>query len=247
MDQFPVDFKRNAVEPMVCMKAGWSLVKDQYWLFVGMVVVTMFLNGLVPFCILLGPMMCGIYLSLFLRHQHRRVEFDILFRGFDYFVPSLIATMLHLIPSIIVMSILFALVMLGPFLLIPLTQSRELDAAVLILLLVVAAILVIILFCVFVIFTVASAFVYPLIVDRKLSGLAAIKLSAKAGFANFWKLLGLALLNVLLTSVGVLCCYVGLFLVLPLTFGSTAIAYTQVFGLGQIQSAATPPPPPRFN
>ena len=32
-------FKRGVVEPIYCLKTGWSLVRDQYWLFVGMAFV----------------------------------------------------------------------------------------------------------------------------------------------------------------------------------------------------------------
>jgi uncharacterized membrane protein len=79
-------------------------------------------------------------------------------------------------------------------------------------------------------------FAYPLIIERKLSGVEAVKLSMKAALANFWGLLGLLLLNALLGLVGALFCYVGAFLVLPLSFAATACAYRQVFGLARAQS-----------
>ena len=34
-----IEFKRNAVQPVECIKAGWDLIRSQYWLFVGMTVV----------------------------------------------------------------------------------------------------------------------------------------------------------------------------------------------------------------
>jgi len=43
-----------------------------------------------------------------------------------------------------------------------------------------------------------------------------------------------------------LLCYIGVFLVLPITFAALAIAYERVFGLGQFQPNL-PPPPPTFN
>jgi uncharacterized membrane protein len=89
-------------------------------------------------------------------------------------------------------------------------------------------------------------FSYPLIVDRKMSGLDAVKLSARGALANFWSLLGLLLLNGLLGFGGLLLCYVGLFLVLPVTFAAVAVAYEQVFGLGEVQGPILPPPPPSF-
>ena len=48
------------------------------------------------------------------------------------------------------------------------------------------------------ILSIGFAFAFPLIVDRKLSGLDAVKLSFKAALANFWRLFGLLLLNWLL-------------------------------------------------
>ena len=55
----------NAVQPVECIKAGWELIKSQYWLFVGMTVVGIIIGSVVPLGILMGPMMCGIYLALF--------------------------------------------------------------------------------------------------------------------------------------------------------------------------------------
>jgi uncharacterized membrane protein len=93
---------------------------------------------------------------------------------------------------------------------------------------------------------VVFAFAYPLIVERKLSGIEAVKLSMKAGLGNFWPLLGLLLLNGLLSLAGTLLCFVGVYLALPVTFAAIAMAYEQVFDLGQAQSPLTPPPPPTF-
>jgi uncharacterized membrane protein len=89
-------------------------------------------------------------------------------------------------------------------------------------------------------------FTYPLIVDRKLSGFDAVKLSARGALANFLPLLGLLLLNGLIGFAGVLLCYVGLFLALPVGFAAIAVAYEQVFGLGEVQGPILPPPPPSF-
>jgi uncharacterized membrane protein len=86
-----------------------------------------------------------------------------------------------------------------------------------------------------------------LIVDRKLSGLDAVKLSFKAALANFWRLLGMVFLTGLLAMGGMVLCYVGVFLVFPIMYGSVAIAYERVFGLNEDDMAVNlPPPPPSF-
>ena len=56
-----VTFQRNAVRPMDCFKEGWSLIKGQYWLILGMCIVGWMIAAAVPLGILMGPMMCGLF------------------------------------------------------------------------------------------------------------------------------------------------------------------------------------------
>ena len=238
-------FRRGVVQPMFCLKSGWSLMRDQYWLFVGMSLVAIILGSLVPFGIMFGPMMCGIYLSIFQRRRGQMVEFGALFKGFDYFGESIIATLLHYVPMVMIIIPFYIVLYGGLFFIMP-RQGGEPDPASLFgffaVLIVVGLLMMVVIILISVVFT----FSYPLIVDRKLSGLDAVKLSAKAALANFWPLLGLLLLNGLIAFAGVLLCYVGVFLALPVTFAAIATAYEQVFGLGEVQSPILPPPPPSF-
>jgi uncharacterized membrane protein len=102
-------------------------------------------------------------------------------------------------------------------------------------------VVVILLILISVVFT----FAYPLIVDRRMSGLEAVKLSVRAALANFWRLLGLLLLTGLMNFAGALFCYVGALFVIPIGFAALAMAYEQVFGLGELRPNV-PPPPPSF-
>ncbi|MCU1265990.1 MAG: hypothetical protein JWM21_2308 [Acidobacteria bacterium] len=225
------DFTPNAVQPTACMKEGWEVIKDQYWLFVGMTLVALLIGNLAPLGILMAPMMCGVYLVIFQRMRGKRVEFDAIFKGFDYFGEGVVAMLLHMIPLVVVLIPFGAIFFFATVLMLPHSPdegpnpARAVGFIVLILVLVLA--MLVILIAVSVVFT----FAYPLIVEKKLSGVAAVRLSMKAGLANFWRLLGLLLLNALLGLAGVLCCYVGALLVLPLSFAATACAYRQVFGL----------------
>jgi uncharacterized membrane protein len=98
-----------------------------------------------------------------------------------------------------------------------------------------------------IVISVAFTFVYPLIVDRKLSAIDAIKLSFKAALANFWRILGMMILTSLMSVIGVLACYVGAFLVMPIGYAALAKAYEQVFGLDEgVGFSNMPPPPPVF-
>ncbi len=241
---FP-EFRRKAVEPVVCIKAGWNLIKNQYWLFVGITVVGILVGSVVPFGILLGPMMCGIYLTLFKTKRAQPIEFGDLFKGFDYFGDSLIATLLHLVPILVIFVPSYIVFYIGLIFMMP--RNGEPDPTALFSFFGLFVIFWLVMMVILIIVSVGFTFAYPLIVDRRLSGLNAVKLSIKAGMANFWQLLGMLLLNGLVSFVGLLFCYVGAFLVLPITFAAIATAYEQVFGLveGGLQPNL-PPPPPTF-
>jgi uncharacterized membrane protein len=239
------DFSPNAVQPIECLKEGWSVIKDQYWLFVGMTLVATLLGQMAPMGILMPPLRCGVYLAIFARMRGQPVEFGNVFKGFDYFGQSVIALFLHLIPVVIALLPFVMLILLGTVLMRPEIRGGPTQfgaGGFLIFILVSVLLIVLVLLALSVVFT----FAFPLIVDRKLSGVDAVKLSFKAGLANYWRLLGLLLLNGLLGLVGVMFCYVGALLVMPLSFAATACAYRQVFGLTPIQTLYPPPPPMGF-
>jgi len=247
---FPFDqiqFKRNAVEPVECIKAGFDLIKREYWLFVGITAVGIIIGSVVPLGILMGPMMCGIYLALFQARRGQPIEFGLLFKGFDYFGDSLIATLLHLIPVFVILVpsyIVFVVFYVG-FLMTMSQGGGEPNPAALLGFFGLVIIFWLIVFVLLIVLSVIFTFAYPLIVDRRLSGLDAVKLSIRAALANFWRLLGMLLLTGLLNFAGAMFCYVGAFFVLPIGFAAIATAYEQVFGLGEVRPNL-PPPPPSF-
>jgi uncharacterized membrane protein len=239
-------FKRNAVEPVKCIKDGWNLVKDQYWLFVGMCLIAMLIGGAVPFGILLGPMMCGIYYTFLQKRRGRPIEFGNLFKGFDYFGQSLIATLIHVVPIVIIVVPAYIAFYVGFILtMLQQQQSGEPNPGLLFGFLGVFMIFWLVVVVAVIVISIGFTFVYPLIVDRGYSGVDAVKLSFRAAMANFWRLFGLTLLTALLGFVGVLLCFVGILLVYPIAFAALAVAYEQVFGLGEPISNL-PPPPPTF-
>jgi uncharacterized membrane protein len=85
-------------------------------------------------------------------------------------------------------------------------------------------------------------FTFPLIADRNLSGVDAVRLSFKAARANPGGILGLTLLSAGLGILGVCACYVGALLVMPISFSANAVAYRRVFP-DLSQNFASPPPP----
>jgi hypothetical protein len=239
-----IPFKRNAVQPMECIKGGWELIRSQYWLFVGMTVVGIIIGSVVPMGILMGPMMCGIYLALFQTRRGQPIEFGLLFKGFDYFGDAVIAGLIHAVPIFLIIVPAYFLFYVGMFAMLAASNGKP-DPAALLSFFGFYMIVLLLLMVLVLVLSVVFMFAYPLIVERRLSGFNAVKLSVRAALANFWRLLGMALLTGLMTAAGVLFCYVGAFFVMPISFAAIAVAYEQVFGLGEVQPNL-PPPPPSF-
>lgn len=242
-----IPFNRNAVEPMKCLKEGYNLIKDRYWLFVGMCFVGMLVASAVPFGILMGPMMCGLYMTFFMKRLGQPIEFGTLFKGFEHFGQSIIATLIHVIPIVIIIVPAYLLFYLGFFVTMATSGGDEPNPAALFGFLGFMVVFWLAIVVIIIIISVAFTFSYPLIVDRRLQGIDAVKLSAKAAFGNFWRLLGLSLLSGLMGFVGLLFCYVGAFFVMPISYAALAVAYEQVFGISNAPARQNvPPPPPVF-
>jgi uncharacterized membrane protein len=245
-----IPFKRNAVDPVQCIKDGYASIKDQYWLFVGMTLIGLMIGQAVPLGILLGPMMCGLHLAFFKKRRGEQVEFATLFKGFDYFGASVIASLLYMVPIMVIVVPAYIFFYVSMIVTSVAAQGSGGDpnpgAALGIMGLFFIVWFVIIV--VIVLLSVGFTFSYPLIVDRKLPGFDAVKLSFRAAMANFWRLLGLMILTGLIGLGGMLLCIVGIYLVMPIGYAAIAIAYEQVFGLsaGNEDYSNLPPPPPTF-
>src|ERR1041385_900822 len=235
------DFRVGVIKPVECIKEGWALIKDQYWLFFGISIVGMLIGGAVPI-VLLGPMMAGIFLCLFQRQRKQPVEFGLLFKGFDLFVQSLIVTVFKMIPLIILMVPFYIIMMAVMFTTMPRGRSSpEESSAFVMSFFGVEMVFFVVVMVVSILVEIFFMFAYPLIVDRKLSGMDAVKLSFKAGKANFGGVLGLLLLNALFGFIGVLCCIIGVYFWLPVSFAAMSVAYRRVFP-ETTQPFPVPPP-----
>jgi len=233
------EFHSDAIDPVECVKSGWATIKDRYWLFLGITLVAILIGGAVPI-VLIGPMMCGLYICLFAKMRGEPVEFAMLFKGFDYFVPGLIAAAIQTIPVLIL--VVFGDLIFAGFMFTVMSSGRgEAPPPIFWIGL---TLFVLFAMVISVIVHAAFFFAYPLIVDRKLSGWEAIKTSFRAVLKNLGGLLGLIFLNIGLGILGVLCCYVGVFFIMPITFAAQATAYRQVFSAIPQDLAPPPPPPP---
>lgn len=236
-----IEFRRGVIAPVECLKEAWGLIKGQYWLFLGICVVGMLIGGAFAI-VLMGPMMCGIFLCLFQHMRGEPVSFDRLFKGFDFFAQSVIATLIQAIPAVIIIVPVYV-IMAVAMVAMSSSRGRGGDDAAAAGFFVGMILIFVVIFLLSIILGIFFTFTFPLIVDRKLSGVEAVKTSVKAALANFGGVCGLVLLNALLSFAGVLLCYVGAFFVIPITMTAHAIAYRRVFPEIS-QNFASPPPPP---
>ena len=235
------EFVRVRVRPGQCLEQGWALIRDQYWLFLGIALVGMLIGGAFPL-LLMGPMMCGIYLCYLQKMRGEPVPFETLFRGFDHFVPSLVATLVTMGASFLV---IFPVVLVGIGLIFfgVFSMAEMQDASGCLLLGGSIVLFYLLIFTVALIVGTVFLFAYPLIVDRGLGGWEAVTTSARAVWANLGGVLGLVLLQSLLSLAGVLACYVGVFFVMPVIVGATIVAYRKVFPAPPPAAAPAAPAP----
>ena len=219
-------FNVGTIQPVECVKEAWELIKETYWLFFGITAVGILIGSLFAI-ILMGPMMCGIYFCVFKRMRGEKIEFGDLFRGFDYFLQSLIATLLQTIPIIVIFIPFYLIIMIGMFRSMAAAGASGEPNVGLVFSSIILWVLVIMLISVLV--NIFCMFTYPLIVDRKLSGIDALRTSISAAWANIGSVVVLAILTFVMGMVGVLLCYVGALFVLPVTITAHAVAYRKIF------------------
>lgn len=238
-----VEFRRGVVSPMECIKEGWALIKDDYWLFFGISIVGILIGGAFAI-VLMGPMMVGIFMCLQQRQRNQPVEFGTLFKGFELFVQGLVVTVLKAIPVLVLLIPYYIFI----FAMMMTMKSRQINSpedanAVVFTMFGFEMIFFVIMITVSMVIEIFFMLAYPLVADRKLSGLDAVKLAFRASKANFGGILGLMLLNGVFGFLGVLCCIIGVYFYLPVAFASQAVAYRRIFP-DTGPNLPSPPPPP---
>ncbi|MBX7054399.1 MAG: hypothetical protein K1X36_05545 [Pyrinomonadaceae bacterium] len=216
------DFQIGTIKPVEVYKEAWALMKDRYWMVFGIVIVGMLIGGAVPI-ILIGPMMCGMFMCLFDLIDGRELKFETLFKGFDLIWKSLLVSVLIFVPILIVLFTIYipmiAMAIAGP----------KMSESELIPFLIGTVIFEIVIVVVMVCFHTLIMFAYPLIVERGLTGVQAMMVSAKAVWNNLAGMAGLFGVGFVVAIVGYLMLCVGLYLVLPLIMMAQAVAFRKVF------------------
>lgn len=251
-----LQFQSSAIDAGGCISNAWEMLKQNYGMFLGIGLLAMLLTGCIP-CLnifLAGPVMGGVYYVVLRNMRREPVDFGMMFKGFEKFVPLMVIGLIQAIPGII-FQVLRLTIDLGRLGLTGGGKGRNGDlqffqsssfpdfaisgglAA-----------LLIILTLVFLVFSIiwGSAFFFavPLAMEHDLAPIDAIKLSARAAMANIGGLIVFFIFAGLIGLVGVMAICFGFFFVsLPLIFIANAFAYRQVFPLIEQNLNFSPPPP----
>lgn len=241
----PYEFNTKVIKPIECLKEGWELIKDQYWLFFAITLVGILIASVVPLGILLGPVFCGIYYCLFQKINGQPVKFEDLFKGFDYFKPSLIAALFLIIPMFIGLIIVVIMYLSMIAMQVAMMKQRNSNPEGLIVFMSIFGIVMCLFYLIIGTVHTLLLFAFPLIVEHNLSGVEAFKLSARAVMKNLGGVVLFLACEFILMMAGALIC-VGGYLVLPICFAGTLIAYRRVFPRAESQGFNNPPSPDAF-
>ena len=230
------DFKTGVIRPVEIFKEAWGLIKDQYWLMFGIIFVGIIIGSFTMY-ILLGAMLCGIYFCLLQKIDGKSISFENLWKGFDVLLPSLIVTILIIVPLFVVYLIIYipfimAMIM-GPNL------SSDEITQLFVGAIAIDSVLILLMTCLHTL----MVFAYPLIIDRKLGAWQSILISSKAVWRNLSGIVGMIGVLILASiPITVLTCGIGVYFLMPIVFAGYALAYRKIFPAINNQTYNPPSP-----
>ena len=231
------EFQTAVIKPVECFREGWELIKSDYWTFFVVSLLGALIGG-VSFYILLGAMICGIYYCFLQRIDGYPVSFEGLWKGFDYFFPGFLVTILIAVPMFVIFGIVYARLILAA------VMGMRLSPDELMGLFFGAIALDVLLAFIVTCFHTLLLFAFPLIVDRNLSAGQAIVTSAKAVWRNLSGVVGLIAVGIVLSLFGIITCGIGMYFAMPILMAGFAVAYRKIFPVAKGENFN--PPPPNF-
>ena len=205
-----------------CFFEAKTFFGTEYWLFWGLIFVAGLLSGIIPL-ILVGPLYCGIGLCFLAQERGQRPSFDLMFKGFDSFMESLIPVLLYGLLLLVIIPC-YLVGWIGGLVLI---SSGDEVAIISGICLMIAGISIMLLGSVFM----SYGFMFSsfLVAEYKLQGMEAFKVSLSGIQKNFFGLFAVSIATAIIATAGLMLCYIPFFLMLPLFMGSGFICYRKIF------------------
>jgi len=248
-------YRKSALDASECISEGWNLIKPNYGLFIGMIVVQIIvvvIGSLIPYAgdiisiIVSGALTCGIYMALLTQRRGETPRFQLMFEGFSRVGPTTILALISAVPWFIFCLVAYKFFPL-PELAPSAENAAEMQAAIFNRAFVVPLIMgysAVVLSSL--VLHILLFFALPLVADRNATIGAAIKSSVAAGLNNIGGLIALLIFQTLFLIAGALACGIGIIFVLPLIYASNIFAYKSVF-LDEPQFNNQPPQPDAYD
>jgi uncharacterized membrane protein len=191
--------------------------------------------------ILGGAMFCGIFFAYIKAIDGKPVTFDDLWKGMNYFGPGLVVVLFMIVPAFGYYIFAYITIVAAVF------GGAQAGEAGVIGALIVVGIIDLLVLLAMICFHTLLTFALPLIVDRNLGAIDAMKTSARAVWANLGGVAGLIVVNFGLVLLGYVALCIGLYFVLPIIIAGNVAAYRRVFPSLESRTDFSPPPPTSYN
>lgn len=213
------DFVSGAeIKPVELLQESFALMKPNLVIMALIFLVGGILSSIAGF-ILTGPIMCGFFICVAKQFDTGNAEFGDLFKGFEYFLESFLATLIMTM-GVCVLAIPLIILMVGMGYI--LGEGSTLHTLFILGLGLFSSAIAI----------VASAlviFTYFLIVDRGLKAMNALKTSIAAVRANFMSMLILMIVCAVVLTISMMLCFLPYLVAFPVTQGAMVLAYRRIF------------------
>ena len=217
-----VQIETGQFSPIGAYKEAWGILKPYFWIMFAISIVGVMIGGASMY-VLLGAMICGINVCMLDLLEGRAPQIERLFKGFSFFGPGLIVTLFFVVPIFLVVGIMYipilASVAMGA------RMSEDELLAFLIGVFAVESVFAVVMVC----FHTLLMFSFHLIVDKRMSGLEAMKTSAKGVWKNLGAVAGLWAVGILVSIAGMLLFCVGTYLTIPIMLMAHTVAYRKIF------------------
>jgi hypothetical protein len=233
------EFRTGVIKPVECVKEGFELIKNDYWLLFAILLVGAIIGGATMY-ILGGAMFCGIFFAYIKAIDRKPVAFDDLWKGMNYFGPGLVVVLFMVVPAFAYYIFAYITLVAAIF------GGAQIGEAGIVGALVVVGIIDFAVLIAMVCFHTLLTFALPLIVDRNLGAIDAMKTSARAVWANLAGVAGLLVVNIGLGFLGYLALCVGIYFVIPIIIAGNVVAYRRVFPSLEMRTNLDPPPPDSY-
>ena len=221
-----LEFNTGAIKPIECIREGWDLIKEDFWLLFAISLVGALIAGFTVY-ILLGAMICGIFGCYLKKIDGKPVAFEDLWLGFGYLGPSALVTIIFVVPIVVYVIVLFVTIY-SP-LVVAAIMGNKADPTIILGTFLAAIVVDVIIAIAMTCIHSLMIFCFPLLVDRKLSSLDSLRLSARAVMKNISGIAGLVGVNFVLVLLGQLAFCVGIYFVVPIITAGNLVAYRKVF------------------